>query len=59
MAKYGTPEKFIAIVNSFHEGMLARVLGEVESSENFQVTNGIKHSCVVVPHSSVWFSLPC
>ena len=40
MAKYGIPEKFI--VKSFHEGMLARVLCEGESSETIQVTNGVK-----------------
>ena len=28
MARYGIPETFIAIVKSFHEGMVARLLGE-------------------------------
>ena len=59
MVKYGIPEKFIVIVKSFHEGMLARVPDEGESSETIQVTNGIKQGCVLAPHSSVWLSLPC
>ena len=33
MTRYGIPEKFIAIDRSFHEGMLARVLDEGESSK--------------------------
>ena len=42
MAKCGIPETFIAIVKSFHEGMLARVVDEEESSETIQVRNGVK-----------------
>jgi len=49
MAKYGIPESFLAIVKSFHEGMLARGLDEGESSETFQVTNGVKQGCVLAP----------
>ena len=47
MAKYGISEKVIAIVMSYHEGMLARVLDMGESSETIQVTNGVKQGCVV------------
>ena len=46
MAKCGIPETFIAIVKLFHEGMLARALDEGESSETFQVRNGVKQGCV-------------
>ena len=49
MAKYGIPEKFIAIVKPFHEGILARVLDGDESSETVQVTNGVKQGCVLAP----------
>ena len=42
MAKYGIPGKFIAIFKSFHNGMLARVMDEGESSETTKVTNGVK-----------------
>jgi len=41
MATDGIPETFIAIVKSFHRGMLGRVLDEGESSETIQVTNGV------------------
>ena len=49
MDKYAIPEKFIAIVKSFHEGMLARLLDEGGSSETFQVRNGVKKGCVLAP----------
>ena len=49
MAKYSLPDKFIAIVMLFHEGMLARVLDKGESSETCDVTNGVKQGCVLVP----------
>ena len=49
MAKYGCPRKFIAIVRQFHDGMLARVTDNGEASEPFQVTNGMKQGCVLVP----------
>ena len=48
-AKCGISEKVIAIVKSFHEGMLARVIDERESSETIQVTNGIRQGCVLAP----------
>ena len=47
MAKYGIPVKFIAVVKSFHEEMLARTMDEGESSETFQVTHGVKPGCVL------------
>ena len=49
MAKYDIPDKLVAIVKSFHEGMMARVLDERESSETFRVTNGVKQGCVLAP----------
>ena len=49
MGKYGIPEKFIAIVKLFHEGMLASVLDEGKSSETTQVTNGVKQGCMLPP----------
>ena len=47
MVKHGVPERFIAIVKSFDEGILAIVLDEGESSETFQVTNGVKQGCAI------------
>ena len=49
MAKYGIPDKFIAIVKSFHERMQVRFLDEGQSSETIQVTSGVKQGCVLVP----------
>ena len=37
------------MVRLFHDDMVARVLNDGESSEPFQVTNGVKQSCVLGP----------
>jgi hypothetical protein len=49
MAKFGCPEKFIAMVRQFHDGMLARVQHDGEFSLPFPVTNGVKQGCVLAP----------
>ena len=49
MAKFGIPDKFIAIIRSFHEGMQASVSVEGESSNSFGVNNGVKQGCVLAP----------
>ena len=49
MAKFGIPEKFIAIIRSFHDEMQASVSVEGESSSAFQVSNGVKQGCVLAP----------
>ena len=49
MAKFGIPDKFIAIIRSFHEGMQASVSVDGESSSSFQVNNGVKQGCVLAP----------
>ena len=49
MAKFGIPDKFIGIVRSFHEGMQASVSVDGESSNSFEVTNGVKQGCVLAP----------
>ena len=49
MTKFGIPDKFIAIIRSFHEGMQASVKVEGESSKTFQVSNGVKQGCVLAP----------
>ena len=48
MAKFSCPAKFIAMVRQFHDGMLARVQSDVEFSDPFPVTNGVKQGCVLV-----------
>ena len=49
MAKFGIPDKFIAILRSFHQGMQASVSVEGEASKSFHVSNGDKQGCVLVP----------
>ena len=49
MAKYGRPQKFIAIVRQFHDGMMARVQDNGEISQPFSVSNGVKQGCVLAP----------
>ena len=47
MAKFGYPAKFIAMVQQFHDDMLARVQNDGEFSNPFPVTNGVKQGCVL------------
>ena len=49
MAKFGCPEKLVTIVKQFHDGMMARVLDNGNSSNAFQVTSGVKQGCVLAP----------
>ena len=52
MAKYGCPDKFIALVRQFHDGMLVRVTDDGDSSEpiaQIAVTNSVKQGCVLAP----------
>ena len=49
MAKYGCPSKFITIIRQFHDGMLARVQDNGETSAPFPVSNGVKQGCVLAP----------
>ena len=54
MAKIGCPAKFITMVRQFHDGMLARVQNDGESSNPFPVTNEGKQGCVL---ASTLFSM--
>ena len=45
---------FIAMVQQFHDGMLARVQNDGEFSDPFPVTNGVKQGCVL---ASTLFSM--
>ena len=58
MAKFGCPNKFIALVRSFHDGMQVWVQDDGESSEPILVTNGVKQGCVLAPtlFSMMFFS---
>ena len=39
----------VDIIQSFHEGMVARVQDQGQTSEPFSVTNGTKQGCVMAP----------
>ena len=49
LAKYGLPEKFISIVQQFHDGMRAHVQDNGDTSEAFVITNGVKRGSVLAP----------
>ena len=58
LQKLGCPEKFVSLIRSFHEGMLARVQECGEYSDLFPVTNETKQGCVLAPTLfSIVFSL--
>ena len=49
LRKIGCPDLFVDIIRSFHEGMVARVQDQGQTSEPFSVTNGTKQGCVMAP----------
>ena len=49
MSKLGCPPKFISMVRSLHNGMMARVIENGDVSSPFPVTNGVKQGCVLAP----------
>ena len=49
LSKLGCPERFVSIIRSFHEGMMARVIEHGSASDPFPVSNGVKQGCVLAP----------
>ncbi len=49
LQKIGCPAKFISLIRSFHDGMMARVQESGTTSEPFHVSNGTKQGCVLAP----------
>ena len=49
LSKLGCPPKFISMVRSLHDGMIARVIENGDVSSPFPVTSGVKQGCVVAP----------
>lgn len=49
LAKLGCPPKFVKIVQSFHDGMMARIVENGDVSDPFPVSNGVKQGCVMAP----------
>ena len=58
LSKIGCPDKFVDIIRSFHDGMLAHVIDGGDISAAFSVTSGTKQGCVLAPLLfSIFFSL--
>ena len=49
LQKIGCPDLFVDIIRLFHEGMVARVQDQGQTSEPSSVTNGTKQGCVMAP----------
>ena len=49
LKKIGIPPKVVNIIQSFHNGMEARVLIGGEFTEPFPVTNGLRQGCILAP----------
>lgn len=49
LEKIGCPSKFINVVRSFHDGMMATVTEDGKESDPFRVSNGTKQGCVLAP----------
>jgi hypothetical protein len=49
MSKFGCPERFICITREFHDGMMAHVRDNGQTSPSFSVSNGVKQGCVLAP----------
>jgi hypothetical protein len=49
LRKIGCPQKFVNIIQSFHDGMRGCVLDNGETSSPFTITSGTKQGCVLAP----------
>jgi len=49
LQKFGCPDKLTELIASFHNGMQARVQENGDTSDPFQVRNGVKQGCVLAP----------
>ena len=49
MSKFGCPDRFIHMVQQFHDGVMARVLDDGDCPSVFPITNRVKQGCVLAP----------
>ena len=49
LERLGCPPKFIQIIKLFHTGMNGQVLAGGETTEEFEISNGVKQGCVLAP----------
>jgi len=57
LRKIGCPEKFVKIIQSFHDGMQGQVIDDGEVSGLFYITSCTKQGCVLAPLLFCIFSL--
>ncbi|KAI0237634.1 hypothetical protein LSAT2_011821, partial [Lamellibrachia satsuma] len=55
LSKYGCPDKFILMLQAFHEGMQAQVLIDGETADAFPVAHGVKQGCILAPALFAFF----
>lgn len=50
LARFGVPDKVLAVLRQFHKGFVVRVrTDDSNPSEWFDVTQGLRHGCVMSP----------
>ena len=49
LEKCGVPPRMLAVVKSFHEGMHAEVRIGSDTTEKFEVRNGLRQGCTIAP----------
>ena len=49
LSKLGCPTKFVKLIRQFYDDMTGQVLSDVEASELFSISNGVKQGCVLAP----------
>ena len=49
LRKIGCPEKFVKIIQCFHNSMQGQVIDDGEMSGLFDIANGTKQGCVLAP----------
>ena len=49
MSKFGCTEKCTNLIRQFHDGMTASVMDDGDTSNPFEVSNGVKQGCVLAP----------
>ena len=58
LRKIGCLEKFVKIIQSFHDGMQGQVIDDGEVSGLFDIASGTKQGCVLAPRLfCIFFSL--
>ena len=58
LRRIGCPDKFVKIIQSFHDGMKGQVIDNGEMSDAFTVINGTKQGCVLAPMLfTIYFSM--